>query len=256
MDFRSENGGACDAKIARCRYVDSARQLRLRLCPAAAFSLVRCVATPGAQCRPKRPALPPFLLTSMIATSGSTRRQQLVIFVLLFITLNSIGTSIPGAYAHLEDKVRDGSADVQSHVLTNWFRHVSSTSSDGSWLWGWAWGADNTVSVVDRSPPVSFVSRPASFGRVIEDALNGYGIPMNSFTVQCHDDKNKTRNLFGYRHGDLFEGIGPNLGCPRLCPSGNHMPLPEESWIAIVQRGNCSFVSKVRCLDHLFMFWR
>ena len=77
--------------------------------------------------------------------------------------------------------------DRNDSVMTSWFRRVTSTSADGSWLWQWAWGADNTVSVVDRSPPVSFVSRPASFGRILEDAVNGYGIPMNAFTVLCND---------------------------------------------------------------------
>ncbi|KAL5501365.1 hypothetical protein ACEPAH_8625 [Sanghuangporus vaninii] len=181
----------------------------------------------------------------MTATSGSTRRQLLAVFALLFVTLNNINIIIPSVHAH-QDHSGQGIFNAQGPMLSNWFRRISSTSSDGNWLWGWAWGADNTVSVVDRSPPVSFASRPASFGRMIEDALIGYGIPMNSFTVKCHDDRNKSKNVFEYRHGDLLEGIGPNLGCPRLCPSGNHMPLPEESWIAIVQRGNCSFVSKVR----------
>lgn len=122
-------------------------------------------------------------------------------------------------------------------AMTNWFRRVSSSSADGSWLWGWAWGTDDTVSVVDRSPPVSFVSRPASFGKILEDAVNGYGIPMNAFTVRCNDSRKVNM---------MMEGTDANLGCPRLCPSGNHLPRAEESWIAIVQRGNCSFVAKAR----------
>jgi len=32
--------------------------------------------------------------------------------------------------------------------------------SERTWLWGWAWGTESTVSVVDRSPVVSFPSRP------------------------------------------------------------------------------------------------
>ncbi|EJC98919.1 uncharacterized protein FOMMEDRAFT_95273 [Fomitiporia mediterranea MF3/22] len=124
-----------------------------------------------------------------------------------------------------------------SPISTSWFRRVNTASADSSWLWGWAWGADNTVSVVDRSPPVSFVSRPASFGRMIEDAVNGYGIPMNAFTMSCDEEENDKIPIWN---------LEPNLGCPKLCPSGNHMPEPEESWIAIVQRGNCSFVAKVR----------
>lgn len=34
------------------------------------------------------------------------------------------------------------------------------TKSERTWLWGWAWGTESTVSVVDRSPVVSFPSRP------------------------------------------------------------------------------------------------
>lgn len=35
-----------------------------------------------------------------------------------------------------------------------------SAKTERSWLWGWAWGAESTVSVVDRSPILSFPSRP------------------------------------------------------------------------------------------------
>ena len=60
----------------------------------------------------------------------------------------------------------------------------------------------------------------------------GYGIPMNAFTVSCNDQ-------------DRNDSI-KNLGCPNLCLiDGGHMPEPEDSWIAIIQRGNCSFVEKV-----------
>lgn len=34
--------------------------------------------------------------------------------------------------------------------------------SERTWLWGWAWGTEGTVSVVDRSPMVSFSSRPGA----------------------------------------------------------------------------------------------
>ena len=34
-----------------------------------------------------------------------------------------------------------------------------STHSEKSWM-GWVWGAESTVSIVDRSPPLSYVSRP------------------------------------------------------------------------------------------------
>lgn len=35
-----------------------------------------------------------------------------------------------------------------------------------------------------------------------------------------------------------------NSGCPSLCLSGPHQPT--EAWIALVQRGKCEFVRKVR----------
>ena len=35
--------------------------------------------------------------------------------------------------------------------------------SERTWLWGWAWGTESTVSVVDRTPMVSFSSRPGTF---------------------------------------------------------------------------------------------
>lgn len=34
--------------------------------------------------------------------------------------------------------------------------------SERAWLWGWAWGTESTVSIVDRSPVVSFPSRPGT----------------------------------------------------------------------------------------------
>ena len=32
--------------------------------------------------------------------------------------------------------------------------------SERSLFWGWAWGTESTVSIVDRTPPISFPSRP------------------------------------------------------------------------------------------------
>ncbi|KAJ7749236.1 hypothetical protein B0H14DRAFT_2405965 [Mycena olivaceomarginata] len=109
-----------------------------------------------------------------------------------------------------------------------------SIKSERSWLWGWAWGAESTVSVVDRSPVVSFASRPAAFGAEIESAILGYVIPLSSFTVPC------TSN-------DSSLLLPDNTACPRLCISGPHKPDPNETWIALVQRGGgCEFVQKVR----------
>ncbi|KAJ7734012.1 hypothetical protein DFH07DRAFT_130393 [Mycena maculata] len=108
-----------------------------------------------------------------------------------------------------------------------------SLKSERSWLWGWAWGAESTVSVVDRSPVLSFASRPAAFGAEINDPILGYVIPLSSFTVPCPANANASL-------------LPDNTGCPRLCISGEHQPDPSETWIALVQRGGCEFVKKVR----------
>ncbi|KAI0248611.1 hypothetical protein BJV78DRAFT_1131203 [Lactifluus subvellereus] len=118
-----------------------------------------------------------------------------------------------------------------------WLRKASTAVQnfqDQSWLWGWAWGTDSTVSVVDRSPPVTFLSRPAGFGAELSDLLLGYVIPLNSFTVPC---SNETATS----HID-----SPNLGCPSLCSIDPNIPERLEPWIALVQRGACQFVSKAR----------
>ncbi|KAJ7600866.1 hypothetical protein C8J56DRAFT_911488 [Mycena floridula] len=105
--------------------------------------------------------------------------------------------------------------------------------ADKNW-WVWAWGAESTVSIVDRSPTVSYPSRPAVFGVEISGPILGYVIPLSSFTSPCSSG-NETQF-----------GPMPNDGCPRLCVNGPHQPDPTESWIALVQRGKCEFVSKVR----------
>lgn len=103
--------------------------------------------------------------------------------------------------------------------------------SERSWLWGWAWGAESTVSVVDHTPVISFPSRPAAFGAEIRDPILGYIIPFSSFTTPCHaKSENSSRE--------------PNTGCPDLCLRGSQRPT--ETWIALVQRGQCEFVKKVR----------
>ena len=128
---------------------------------------------------------------------------------------------------------------LQVHASPPWF-NISTFSTavqgfhDQSWLWGWAWGPDSTVSVVDRSPLVTFSSRPAGFGAELSDALLGYVIPLNSFTVPC---SNTTAT-------PLIDS--PNLGCPSLCSIDPNIPQRLEPWIALVQRGACQFVSKAR----------
>ncbi|KAJ7902384.1 hypothetical protein B0H13DRAFT_2252073 [Mycena leptocephala] len=107
-----------------------------------------------------------------------------------------------------------------------------SIKSERSWLWGWAWGAESTVSVVDRFPILSFASRPAAFGIEIVDPILGYVIPLSSFTAPCASNASL---------------LPVNTGCPRLCISGPHKPDSKETWIALVQRGGgCEFVKKVR----------
>ncbi|KAH9065299.1 hypothetical protein EDB87DRAFT_1555441 [Lactarius vividus] len=124
-----------------------------------------------------------------------------------------------------------------STLSCSWFTKMSTAVQgfqDQSWLWGWAWGPDSTVSIVDRSPPVTFPSRPAGFGAEISDALLGYVIPLNSFTVSC---SNTTATS---------DVDSPNLGCPSLCSIDPDIPQRLEPWIALVQRGACQFVSKAR----------
>ena len=78
--------------------------------------------------------------------------------------------------------------ESRSHPV-DWLRKYSASGGreESSWLWGWAWAADGTVSVVDRSPPVTFPARPASFGAELSDPLLGYVIPLTAFTVPCDD---------------------------------------------------------------------
>jgi len=125
-------------------------------------------------------------------------------------------------------------APIDSHPI-DFLRRVSSTAkSERNWLWTWAWGwGESTVSIVDRSPALSFASRPAAFGAELSEPLLGYVIPLSSFTVPCDGD-------------GLGPSIPPNLGCPKLCVNGPNEPERSETWIALVQRGECQFVDKVR----------
>jgi hypothetical protein len=81
-----------------------------------------------------------------------------------------------------------------------------------------------------------FMTRPsthtnitAAFGAEISNPILGYVIPLSSFTSPCSDPGSTT-----------------NTGCPKLCTNGPHQPEPSETWIALVQRGGCEFVTKVR----------
>jgi E3 ubiquitin-protein ligase RNF13/E3 ubiquitin-protein ligase RNF167 len=71
----------------------------------------------------------------------------------------------------------------------------------------------------------------AAFGAEIHDPILGYVIPLSSFTTPCASNSSL-----------LFPE--ENSGCPFLCINGPNQPT--ESWIALVQRGKCEFVKKVR----------
>lgn len=146
-----------------------------------------------------------------------------------------------------------------------------------SWLWGLVWGDDSTVSVVDRTPALNFNARPAAFGPS-SDVL-GYLIRVEDFSVPC-DDQDED----GGRDGDAIEGpwwpgggsewdsdtppgngtaerrrrkeeedqaalewrLEARHGCPRLCVRGKDKPRSSETWMALVMRGGCTFVDKIR----------
>lgn len=123
----------------------------------------------------------------------------------------------------------------------SWMRKTSSALQTGiteqAWLWGWAWGPDSTVSIVDRSPPVTFLSRPAGFGAELNELLLGYVIPLNAFTVPCPELVYEV---------DAKLNKSANTGCSPLCVVGENVPGEDEPWIALVQRGQCQFVDKAR----------
>ncbi|KAI0345796.1 hypothetical protein BDW22DRAFT_1411845 [Trametopsis cervina] len=133
-------------------------------------------------------------------------------------------------------------ARTSAHPVDWLKKFTSSTRQDGTWFWGWAWPADGSVSVVDRSPPLVYPARPASFGIELSDPLLGYVIPLSSFTGPCPADSNTTINPF------IPDAV---QGCPELCVVGPSKPDPEERWIALVQRGGCPFVEKARQAQRL-----
>lgn len=125
------------------------------------------------------------------------------------------------------------------------------------WLWGLVWGDESTVSVVDRSPVLSFVGRPAAFGPQ-KDVL-GYMIRVEDFSVPCDDNDGEdggggTDEPPWWPGGGAEEGWSrlddntqdAKFGCPKLCVGGEHKPEVSETWIALIMRGGCSFVDKVR----------
>ena len=76
-----------------------------------------------------------------------------------------------------------------------------------------------------------FFKTLAGFGAEINDPILGYVIPLSSFTTSC-------------LHNTTLHPSLDNSGCPDLCLSGP--TEPTDAWIALVQRGKCEFVKKVR----------
>ena len=141
-----------------------------------------------------------------------------------------------------------------------------------SWLWGLVWGDDSTVTVVDRTPALNFNARPAAFGPT-SDVL-GYLIRVEDFSVPCDEDGGDINhdgqgpwwpgggsewksepltaaNGIPDRREEAEEAerewkLEARHGCPRLCVRGKDRPQSSETWMALVMRGGCTFVEKVR----------
>src|SRR5258708_7174655 len=95
----------------------------------------------------------------LLSLQASTQIHLVISMVPLhpFLVLLGCITTFPGVTA--------------AHPLHIWlFKNApEAQSADRSWLWNAWWGADSSVSVVDRTPPLTFVARPASFGRNLDD---------------------------------------------------------------------------------------
>jgi len=141
---------------------------------------------------------------------------------------------------------------------------VKSQNSERGIFFSW-WGLDSSVSIVDRSPPITFTARPASFGLNLEEPLLGYVIPLDAFTVPCEKgDSESDKVLVKSVDEDFDDSSGngkpteaglvrdkptdtpDNLGCPKVCVAGPYEPDSNDPWIALVQRGGCQFVDKAR----------
>jgi hypothetical protein len=158
----------------------------------------------------------------------------------------------------------------------DWIRKTSLSVHQGvqdqAWLWGWTWGPDSSVTIVDRSPPLAFAARPAGFGASVADPLLGYVIPLNAFTQPCDEGlvgegaypgvmdmdrrvraggaeggiRNNRTAAAAAAAGALGPELEPNPGCSPLCVVGPNVPDADEPWIALVQRGECQFIAKAR----------
>lgn len=142
---------------------------------------------------------------------------------------------------------------VEAQLLSNLKElkpfHSLGPSAKGaaSWMWGLAWASDGTVSIVDRTPSITYPARPASFGLELVDPLLGYIIPLSSFTAPCSSVDSPPIGDSSRRGWDP----DPVFGCPDLCVTGPNRPAESEKWIALVQRGGCPFVEKARQAQNL-----
>lgn len=115
---------------------------------------------------------------------------------------------------------------------------------------GWSW-SQSYLDVVDHEPVISFLSRPASFGPHITEppGLPGYLISVSSLLSTCPPNNSSSLPLPPSNKDNLPE----NFACSPLC-TGPSVPQPNritENWIALVQRGQCPFVEKVRTAQTL-----
>lgn len=140
-----------------------------------------------------------------------------------------------------------------------------------SWLLAVLWGDDSTVSVVDHTPVLGFRARPAAFGPA-SDVL-GYMIKVEDFSAPCGGTDNSTQISTDGNdsHDDTNSGTGHHdkdydydrelalnsteavawntelrQGCAPICFEDNKRPEFSERWIALVMRGGCTFVEKIR----------
>ncbi|KAF8682467.1 PA domain [Rhizoctonia solani] len=118
-----------------------------------------------------------------------------------------------------------------------------------SWLWnlnGWSM-AESELSLVDQEPIQTFTTRPAIFGThiVTSPGLLGHLLPLSSFTV--HTNKSHDQFQTTTRGTIPYPIARDNTGCPPLqIPDHHPRPSVNESWIALIMRGGCSFDDKVR----------
>ena len=95
-----------------------------------------------------------------------------------------------------------------------------------------------------------------------KDGIVGYIIPLSSFTVPCVDMEDRLTHTpppptlpsssSTYPQIDPKRNATDNTGCPMLCPSppARH-PEQNETWFALVRRGECDFITKAREVQRL-----